>query len=146
MELIKLSINDKEQIKDLFQRVFTGEPWNDDWSDENQLDNYIVDLIGNRNSLSLGLKDGDKYVGMSLGNIKHWYSGTEYYIEELFVVTELQGKGIGSDFIRLIEAYLVENGIHKIFLQTDVDMPAYSFYQKRDFLELKGHVSFIKDF
>lgn len=48
MELIKLSINDKEQIKDLFQRVFTGEPWNDDWSDENQLDNYIVDLIGNR--------------------------------------------------------------------------------------------------
>lgn len=146
MKLVKLSIDDKEEIKSLYQSVFMNEPWNDDWSDEEQLDNYIVDLIGNRNSLSLGLKDGDQYVGLSLGSIKHWYSGTEYYIEELFVVTEFQGRGIGSDFIKLIEKYLVDNGIHKIFLQTDVNMPAYSFYKKRDFHELNGHVSFIKNF
>ena len=46
MELKRLSINDKEAIKELFTGVFTGEPWNDDWSDSKQLDCYIDDLCG----------------------------------------------------------------------------------------------------
>ena len=28
-------------IKELFVSVFTKEPWNDDWSDENQLELYL---------------------------------------------------------------------------------------------------------
>ena len=30
MELKRLSIDDKEEIKEMFTGVFTGEPWNDD--------------------------------------------------------------------------------------------------------------------
>lgn len=82
---------------------------------------------------------------MSLGHIKHWYSGTEYYIEELFVKTDLQGQGIGSKFLELIEKYLVDLNIHRIFLQTDKDMSAYSFYKRRKFCELKEHISFVKE-
>ena len=52
MELKRLSINDKEAIKELFTGVFTGEPWNDDWSDSKQLDLYIDDLCGQRYSLT----------------------------------------------------------------------------------------------
>lgn len=81
---------------------------------------------------------------MALGSIKHWYTGTEYYIEELFIKTELQGSGTGSEFLKLIEEYLVEHGICEIFLQTERDMPAYSFYKKRNFCELEEHVSFLK--
>lgn len=146
MKLVELSINDKEEIKSLYRTVFTKEPWNDDWSDEKQLDLYITDLIGNRNSLTLGLVDENQYVGMTLGHIKHWYSGTEYYIEELFVSTELQGRGVGSCFIQLIEQYLAKRDIHHIFLQTEENMPAYSFYKKRGFNELHGHVSFSREF
>ena len=136
MDLVRLTIEDKEQIKSLFHSVFTNKPWNDDWSNEKQLDDYIIDLIGNRNSLTLGLMDDGKFVGMALGNIKHWYSGTEYYIEELFIKTELQGNGIGSHFLELIEKYLVDLDIRRIFLQTENYMPAYSFYKKRNFCEL----------
>lgn len=146
MKLEKLSLDNKEQIKRLFQTVFMGEPWNDDWSDEKQLDRYIIDLIGNPNLLTLGLIEKDKYIGMSLGSIRHWYSGTEYYIEEFFVLPELQGKGIGSEFINLMEEYLKEIDIHTIFLQTDNHMPAYSFYKKKNFVELKEHISFVKKF
>ena len=145
MDLLRLTTDDKEQIKSLYKSVFMNEPWNDDWSDDKQLDEYILDLIGNRNSLSLGLVEDGQFVGMALGSVKHWYSGTEYYIEELFIKTELQGNGIGSEFIELIEQYLRDIGIHRIFLQTDNDMPAYSFYKKRGFRELNGHVSFIKE-
>ena len=50
-ELKRLTINDKEIIKDLFVSVFTKEPWNDDWSDTDQLNAYIEDLAGKCNSL-----------------------------------------------------------------------------------------------
>ncbi len=52
-------------IKELFFSVFTEEPWNDDWSDEDQLQLYIHDLIGQNNSLTFGLYEG-KRVGRHL--------------------------------------------------------------------------------
>lgn len=42
----RLSIDDKEMIKEVFVGVFTKEPWNDDWSDKEQLDMYINNLVG----------------------------------------------------------------------------------------------------
>ena len=46
-----------------------NEPWNDDWSDDEQLTGYMLDLTGNRNSLSLGLDEENELVGVSLGSI-----------------------------------------------------------------------------
>ena len=146
MELVKLSVEDKEEIKALFAAVFMNEPWNDDWSDESQLDAYITDLIGNGNSLSLGLTQDGALIGAALGAVKHWFIGTEYYIEELFIRTDAQGRGAGSAFIEMIRDHLGRNGIRRIFLQTERSMPAYSFYLKRGFIELTDHVSFISDF
>mgnify|MGYP003296834526 CR=1 FL=1 len=54
MKLKKLSIADKEIIKPFFAEVFTKEPWNDDWSDKNQLHSYMLDLIGCNISLTFG--------------------------------------------------------------------------------------------
>ena len=51
-KLKRLSIEDKEAITNVFTGVFTKEPWNDDWSDKNQLDMYINDLIGQGYSLT----------------------------------------------------------------------------------------------
>ena len=44
----------------MYQKAFMNNPWHDDWSDEGQLDCYILDLIGNRYLLSLGLKKDGK--------------------------------------------------------------------------------------
>ena len=38
MDLVRLTTDDKEQIKLLYKSVFMNEPWNDDWSDDKQLD------------------------------------------------------------------------------------------------------------
>ncbi len=42
------------------------------------------------------------------------------------------------------EKYLLENDIQAIFLQTEHDIPAYYFYKKNGFYELKQQVSFAK--
>ena len=145
IELTQLSAADREAIKALYCSVFMNEPWNDDWSDGAQLDAYITDLIGNPNSLTLGYFEDGRLVGVSMGLVKHWFRGTEYVIDEFCILTERQGAGLGSAFIEALERSLPERGIEHIFLQTDDSMPAYDFYKKRGFTELKGHVSFAKD-
>ena len=139
-----IGTNETEMIKELFSDVFMSEPWNDDWSDSEQLDLYLSDLIDQNNSLTYGLFENGKLIGVSMGHIKHWYSGTEYYVDELCVARHLQGKGIGSRFLEAVEAWLSENGIRQIFLQTEHNVPAYQFYLNHGFHELQGHVSFAK--
>ena len=56
-ELKELSIENLNDIKTLFKEVFMAPPWNDDWSDDNQLTEYILDMTANRKSLAIGLYD-----------------------------------------------------------------------------------------
>ena len=144
MELRKLTGDDRGIITELFRDVFTNEPWMDDWSDEAQLEDYIVDLTGQGNSLALGFFREGKLVALSLGQIRHWYTGTEYVVDEFCVDRAHQGQGLGKAFLRAVEAYLRERGIEQIFLQTERDAPAYGFYRHCGFQEMEGHVSFSK--
>ncbi len=34
-----------------------------------------------------------------MGNIRHWYAGTEYYINEFCIKTDEQGSGLGTYFL-----------------------------------------------
>lgn len=137
-------MNEIEEIKALFTSVFTIEPWNDDWSNQEQLDLYLSDLVGQSNSLTYGLFEDERLIGVSMGHIRHWYSGTEYYVDELCIRTDKQGKGIGTYFLKEIEKEIKKIGLAQIFLQTENNVPAYGFYQKNGFYELKEHVSFAK--
>ena len=144
MEIRKLGIKNKEAIKEVFYNVFTKEPWNDDWSDKEQLDLYITDLIGQGYSLTYGLYEEDELIGISLGYIKHWYTGTEYIINELCVSTDRQGSGAGTFFVSEIEKAIKEIGINQIFLLTDPNVRAYEFYKKNGFEQVTGSVAMAK--
>ena len=144
VECRKIGTEEMPAIRELFAGVFTGEPWNDDWSDGEQLDLYLEELVGQQNSLTYGLYEDGRMVGLSMGRMKHWYTGTEYYIDELCIRTDRQGTGLGTLFLQEIVHAIREGGMVQIFLQTSADVPAYQFYRKNGFQELKGHVSFQK--
>ena len=144
-EIKELTIEEIDIIKGFFKDIFTREPWNDDWSDDEQLHQYITDIIGNQNSLAFGLFEGEQLLGLALGNIKHWYTGTEFFVEEFCVKTEMQGQGLGTEFLRLLEAELKVRDIKTIFLMTGKEMPAFEFYRKNGFEEIINHVSLKKD-
>ena len=146
LNLKRLTIKDKEIITDVFISVFTKEPWNDDWSDTNQLDMYINDLVGQGYSLTYGLFDDAELIGIALGYVKHWYSGTEYIINEFCIKTDRQGAGAGSFFIAEIEKAIKELGIKQIFLLTDSNVPAYNFYKKNGFSEEQTTRPMVKRF
>ena len=144
-EIKELTIEKIDIIKSFFKDIFTREPWNDDWSDNEQLHQYITDIIGNRNSLAFGLFEGEQLLGLALGNIIHWYTGTEFFVEEFCVKTEMQGQGLGTEFLRLLEVELRVRDIKTIFLMTGKEMPAFEFYRKNGFEEIINHVSLKKD-
>ena len=144
LKLVRLSIEDKEAITNVFISVFTKAPWNDDWSNTTQLDMYINDLVGQGYSLTYGLYDEDELIGIALGYVKHWYSGTEYIINELCIKSEHQGKGAGSFFLAEIEKAVKELGIKQIFLLTDRNVPAFNFYKKNGFVAEETTIPMVK--
>ena len=146
METKELSLKNFEEIKFIFKEVFTKEPWLDNWNDDNQLNEYLLDLMGMRNPLIYGFYLKQKLIGISIGYIKHWCSGTEYCIDEFCIITDEQRKGYGTMFIKQIEDLLKQKNIHVIYLNTDRNTPAYDFYKKLGFIEQSKTTSFYKEF
>ncbi len=132
------------QMAELYKNAFEQEPWNDNWSNEEQLKEYIKEISCSFNSLNFGLFINDKLSAVSIGMIRHWWEGTNYNIEEFCVYPDLQSQGVGSRFMKMIETDVLKRGLAGIFLQTDSDKPSYKFYQKNGFSELDSHVSFYK--
>ncbi len=140
----KLTLQDLNLAQDLFLSVFSKEPWNDEWDLESQLPSYMIDLMGNPNSLCLGYEDKGKLIGLSLGYTFHWWQGTDYFIKEFCIDASLQGEGHGKKFMAEIEAYLAQHSIKALWLLTEKTVPAYDFYHKNGFTELKDNVMFAK--
>ena len=132
------------QMAQLYKAAFQGEPWNDDWSDTEQLNEYIKEISCNYRSLNYGLFIDGELSALSIGMIRHWWEGTNYNIEEFCVAPDKRGQGIGSRFMALIEDDIRSRGLSGIFLQTDTDKPSYGFYHKNGFFDLDAHVSLYK--
>lgn len=60
----------------------------------------------------------------------------EYYIDEFFVKTELQGRGIGTRLLEFACQDLKNRGIRTISLLTHASVPAFDFYMNRGFREI----------
>jgi len=144
ISLIELDDSYLPEMAELFKSAFSGDPWNDDWSNEEQLKGYINDVSKAYQALNYGVVIDGKLVCMSVGRINHWCEGTNYNIEELCVSPAYQGQGLGTKFLSLIEDSIRAKGLAGIFLQTDNDKPSYEFYHKNGFNDLGAHVSLYK--
>ena len=139
-QLVELNDSDLPQMAELYRLAFAGDPWNDNWSDNEQLMNYMREISGSYNSLNYGYLVDGKLAAFSVGMIRHWWEGTNYNIEEFCVTPELQGQGIGTRFMNRIEEEIRKRGLAGIFLQTDKDKPSYRFYKKNGFGDLELHI------
>ena len=144
LSIIELDESYLPQMAELYRDAFSKEPWNDNWSDADQLAEYMKDISKAHRALNYGLVADGKLIAMSVGKINHWWEGTNYNIEELCVSPSFQGQGVGSKFLGLIEQSVREKGLAGIFLQTDNDKPSYRFYHMNGFKDLDAHISLYK--
>lgn len=142
MEIRQLNMQNEKEIMGIIKDAFAVDPWYDNWDDEEIFHLYILDVIGNVNSLALGLYEGNELVGVSLGRLKHWFNGTEYCIDDFCIRSSCQGKGAGSLFLKMLRAYGRKKNYKKITLRTKRTASAYEFYKKNGFREIEEDVFF----
>lgn len=136
MELT-IRIFDRSQIMEavsLYQKVFKSEPWNVNDSDE-EVTEYFSNMLSNDMFLGYAAYYNGRIAALSAGFVKPWVKGFEYYIDQFCVDIDLQGKGIGTEFLAFIEKDLHGKRINNIFLLTVRAFPSYGFYKKNGFID-----------
>lgn len=134
--------SDLEPCSELMLKVFSGEPWYDQWDSVLHVQQYLAEFMDNPVFLGFVIEQEGKILGASFGHTKSWYSGKEYYIQEYFIDTDLQGSGLGSALMNGMEAYLSSVHVHCMVLLTEKDLPAEDFYRKHGF-EVKKDIIFM---
>lgn len=122
-----------EECVDLFIDAFSKEPWNDEFQSRKQVVDFFHNHFNNNYFVGYILKEGSCIIAISIGMKKPWLQGMEYYIDQFCVKHDAQCKGIGSAFLRLIEADIKLQEMNAIFLNTEQGYPSEKFYLKNGF-------------
>jgi ribosomal protein S18 acetylase RimI-like enzyme len=128
-----LSLENLEECTELYTCVFNGEPWNDGWEEEDARER-LLDIFSNRKFWGIGIYDKEqKMIGFLVGYTEKWLSNHHFYLNEMCVKSELQGRGIGSKLIKELDVFCDKNDINCIYLLTAKDGQAEAFYKKNGF-------------
>lgn len=136
--LLEMNKHMIDNCVDLFIETFSNEPWNDVYESREDIINFFNNHFNNNYFLGYVATLDDKVVALSLGMKKPWIKGMEYYIDQFCVVYKMQGKGIGSWFIKEIEEDIKKQGLNAILLNTEKDYPSQKFYEKNGFEIIDG--------
>ena len=137
LKVIKMENSMLNECVDLYINTFTKEPWYDVYESRDQVVSFFKNHFENNYFCGyVGILD-EKIVALSIGIKKPWIKGMEYFIDELCVSYELQGKGIGSIFIKEIEKDIKQSGMNGVILLTERDFPSEKFYARNDYKVFK---------
>lgn len=134
--MLKMENNLIDDYVDLFIETFTKEPWNDVYESREQVVNFFNNHFENNYFVGYVAMLDDKVAALSIGMKKPWIEGFEYYIDEFCVSYEMQGRGIGSWFIKEIEEDIKEQGMNGMILNTEKNYLSHKFYEKNGFKTL----------
>lgn len=128
----------------LFLTVFNEEPWNDEWTLE-KAQQYLSDFYRTPGFLGVTAVENNEIVGFIFGARRVWWSGDEFFINEMCVDTNQQNKGIGKALMDYLKKIIDSNGVATISLLTDRGIPAEEFYKRNGFKEIERLVFLSRD-
>ena len=132
------------ECTELYIKVFNEVPWNDKWTLDTAY-KRLNDISISPNFEGVLYVEGTQVKGAIFGNYEQFYEGIHYNLREMFISNELQGKGIGSKLLNVLEKKLKEIDVTTIILFTSKGVKTSKFYLKNDFLELENMVMMGKD-
>jgi len=129
----KFSLEDRDRCTEIFKKVFSADPWHDEWKSLQQVRNYLDELIENPVFEGYVACEGLHIVAICLGHRRSWWMGKEFFVDEFYVENERQGNGIGTKLMDFVTKSLVEEGYTHLTLLTNKEIPAEEFYLKNGF-------------
>ena len=130
--IVPISSENLEACIDLYIKVFNSTPWKESW-DFPTAKERLSDLLHTPKFLGFLLYDNDTAIGFIAGNSKRTYSGTTFYLAELCINNQIQGKGYGSKLLQHLEKNLKEKEVQSIYLLTSNEGSARNFYLKNNY-------------
>ena len=142
MQMIReMQQSDLAQCADILCAVYNNELWQCRWTAETA-QAYLDDYFAAAKFAGFVLVEDDIVVGALFAHEKIWWNNSELYIDEMFVLPEKQGAGLGSSLIAAAEDYVRERKLAGFTLCTNRYAPAPRFYKKNGFVDCE-HILFM---
>jgi GNAT superfamily N-acetyltransferase len=121
--------------------AYNREPWLNHWTMESAR-RYLAEFMQVERFKGFMMEEDGRAVGAAFCHSRTWWNGDEIYIDEFFIATDMQRKGLGGEMMAAIELVVKEQGLEGITLLTNRHFPAKDFYRKHGFEEAE-HVLFM---
>lgn len=128
--------NDLQGCAETFVSVFNKAPWNDEWEME-KAKMYLQDFSRTPGFIGILAVEGEAVIGFLFGSRRKWWSGDEFFINEMCVKGKQQKKGVGKALLKQLVDEMDGSAVTNISLLTDRGIPAEEFYKNNGFEEIE---------
>lgn len=141
MNVEKLDTRHLDECVALLIDTYNRPPWDYHWSPE-VARRYLEEFTATPRSVGFVIREDGRIVAAAFCHERTWWTDEELFVDELFVESARQGRGLGTALLRHLEGYARERKLAGITLLTHRNMPAAGFYGANGFSEA-GHVVFL---
>lgn len=111
----------------VFIQAFAGDPWNELWPFSSAR-RRVSDIVRAPGFVGVASFRGRDLVGFVLGRTEAYLDEEHFFLQEMCVLPELQGQGIGTTMLRHLHQRLVVAGCKQAYLLTARESGAERFY------------------
>ena len=134
-----LKKSDLAQCGKIYTKAFPIEHWGIDWTEERATE-YLQDYFKQNKFIGYVYEENDEVLGCVFALCKISGSKEEIIINEMAVLPERQGQGIGTQLLNAVKDYSKNKGLAGVVLHTSEYAPAAAFYEKNEFMRSKGTI------
>ncbi len=130
----KMKKGDITECTGILCKVYNNDMWQCRWTEETG-SAYLEDYFESKKFVGFVLEIDGRIIGAMFAHEKVWWNNSELYVDEMFVLPEMQRKGFGGMLINAAEDFVRENRLAGLTLCTNKYAPAPNFYRKNGFTE-----------
>ncbi len=117
---------------DILCKVYNNELWQCRWTAETACA-YLEDYFDEKKFVGFIIEEDNAVIGAIFTHEKIWWNNSELFIDEMFIIPDMQRKGYGKMLIKAAENYVSEHKLAGFTLSTNKYAPAPDFYKKNGF-------------
>lgn len=137
-----MTIKDIDSCAKISVDAYSKEPWNEK-HDLDDTKEFLTKFISNKTYTGWVVLDQYQIIGFAVGIIIPYIKKDYFRIEDICIRPDMQGRGIGSEFIKKMAFDLSGKNIDSIMLNTIKEFPAYKFYLMNGFVEIDSSSTMI---
>lgn len=134
-----LKKSDLTQCGKIYTKAFPIEHWGIDWTAERATE-YLQDYFEQRKFVGYVYEEDNEVLGCVFALCKISGSKEEIIINEMAVLPERHGQGIGTQLLNAVKDYSKNKGLAGVVLYTSEYAPAAAFYKKNKFMRSNGTI------